>query len=83
MKPSEMFGVFVRAAGLCIVCFGLWELLGGFENVVENLRAASNGEDQTSSVTYFVDGIPAMVVGVLFFFLADGIVRLAYRHPAG
>jgi len=78
MKPFELFGVFVRAAGFLIVIYGLWELWGGVENVVENMFSTDNGE-QTSSFSYFADGVPALVAGVLIFFLADGVVRLAYR----
>jgi len=80
MKPFELFGVFVRAAGFLIVIYGLWELWGGMENVVENMFSSDNSE-QTSSFSYFADGVPALVAGVLIFFLADGVVRLAYREP--
>ena len=82
MKPFELFGVFVRAAGFLIVIYGLWELWGGVENVVENIFSTDNGE-QTSSFNYFADGVPALMAGVLIFFLADGVVRLAYRDPRG
>ena len=71
----------MRAAGFVMVIYGLWELLGGFENVIGNILAAGNGDDQTSSLNFFVDGIPAVGVGILIFFFADGIVRLAYRKP--
>lgn len=80
MKPFELFGVLVRTAGFLIVLYGMWELWGGAENVVENFLSSDNGE-QTSSFSFFADGVPALVVGVLIFFLADWIVRLAYRVP--
>ena len=80
MKPSELFGVVVRTTGFLIVIFGLWEIWGGGENVVGNLLAADSG-DQTSSFTYFADGVPALIVGILLFFGADGVVRVAYRQP--
>ena len=70
----------MRAAGFLIVIYGLWELWGGVENVVENMFASDNS-DQTSSFSFFADGVPALVAGVLIFFLADGVVRLAYRNP--
>lgn len=82
MKPFELFGVFVRAAGFLIVLYGLWELWGGVENVVENIFSTDNTE-QTSSFSYFADGVPALLAGVLIFFLADGVARLAYRDPRG
>lgn len=78
MKPSELFGAFVRAVGFLVLLFGFWELWGGFENVVENLL--SSPDDQTSSFSFFAFGIPEIVAGLLIFFLADWIVRLAYRN---
>ena len=80
MKPSELFGVFVRTVGLLIVLFGVWEVWGGFENVVENLL--SSGDDQTSSFSFFAFGIPEIVAGLLIFFLAEWVVRLGYRNGA-
>jgi hypothetical protein len=41
MKPSELFGAFVRAAGFVIVLYGLYEIWDGFENAVENLVPAN------------------------------------------
>jgi hypothetical protein len=79
MKPFELFGVFVRSAGFLIVIYGLWQLWGGVENVVENIFASDTSE-QTSSLSYFADGVPSLVAGALIFFLADGVVRLAYRN---
>jgi hypothetical protein len=84
VKPSELFGVFVRAAGFLMVIYGLWEVLSGMDNVFENILSASQGgdnNDQPSSVSYFVLGVPAVVLGAASFFLADWIVRLAYRNP--
>lgn len=77
MKPSELFGVFVRAAGFLIAIYGLWELWGGVENMVENFFA-TDSSDQTSSFSFFADGVPALIVGILIFFLADWVVHLAY-----
>ena len=84
MKPSELFGVFVRAAGFLIVIYGLWEVLSGMDNVFENILSASQGGDsgdQPSSASFFVLGVPAVFLGAGFFFLADWIVRVAYRKP--
>jgi hypothetical protein len=80
MKASELFGVFVRAAGFLIFLFGLWELWGGLENLVENALTTDTG-DQTSSFTFFADGVPSLVVGIILFFIADWVVHLAYRKP--
>ncbi len=80
MKPSELFGVFVRTAGFLIVLFGVWEIWGGFENAVENLLSSS--DEQTSSFSFFAFGIPETVVGLAIFFLADWIVRLGYRKSS-
>ena len=83
MKPSELFGVLIRFAGLVIVLYGLYEVWGGFDNVCENLIANVKGDssDQTSSFSYFMFGIPSLILGVLVFLFAGGIVRLGYRNP--
>jgi hypothetical protein len=83
MKPSELFGVFVRLAGFLIVIYGLYEIWGGLDNVAENLIAATQDDssDQPSSFSYFAYGIPALVLGAMVFFLADSITRLGYRNP--
>ena len=82
MKPCELFGVLVRFAGLVIVLYGLYEIWGGFDNVCENLISKVQGDssDQPSSFTYFMFGIPALVLGVVVFFCANLIGRLAYRN---
>lgn len=77
MKPSDLFGVLIRLAGFLIAIYGAWEIWGGMENIVENLFATDSG-DQTSSFSFFADGMPALIVGILIFFLAGWIVRLAY-----
>jgi hypothetical protein len=83
VKPSELFGVCVRVAGFLIAIYGLWELLNGADNILENILSATQGDnsDLPSSVSYFVLGIPAIFFGTASFFLADWIVRLAYRTP--
>jgi hypothetical protein len=84
MKPSELFGVFVRLAGFLIVLYGMYEIWGGLDNVAENLLAGSQDDnsDQISSLSFFAFGIPSLFVGAICFFLADWIVRLTYRNPA-
>ncbi len=81
MKPSELFGVVIRTTGFLIVLYSLYDFLGGFDNLVENLLAGGQDSESgaTSSLTYFVFGVPEFIVGVLLFFLADWIVKLAYR----
>jgi hypothetical protein len=82
MKPSELFGVCVRVIGFLVVLYGMWEFWGGIENFAENLMASGDdSSDQPSSFSYFAFGIPAMITGALCFFLADWIVRAAYRKP--
>jgi Ca2+/Na+ antiporter len=84
MKPAELFGVFVRATGFLIVLYGIWEIWGGFDNVVENILAIAQGDnsDQPSSFSYFAFGIPSALLGVLIFFAANWIVKLAYRDQS-
>ena len=60
-----------------MVIYGLWELWGGMETIVQNFFI-SDSNDQNSSFSFFADGIPAVIVGVIVFFLADWIVRLTY-----
>ena len=82
MKASELFGVVVRATGFLIIIYSLWNVWAGFDNVFENLLQASQGSDAEtpSSLSYFVFGVPGLVSGAVFFFLADWIVKLAYRN---
>jgi len=84
VKPSELFGVFVRVAGFLIVLYGMYEIWGGLDNFAENLLTAGQDEsssDQPSSFGYFAFGVPSLFVGAICFFLADWIVRLTYRNP--
>jgi hypothetical protein len=64
MNPSELFGVFVRAAGFVIVLYGLYEIWDCFENAVENLFPANQTEDgqQVSTFAFFAFGIPSLVL---------------------
>jgi hypothetical protein len=84
MKPSELFGVVVRTIGFLVILYGLWNVWGGFEIIVENILPLNgSGEgDLVSSLVYFAYGVPSVVVGVLCFFLADWIVKLAYRDSS-
>jgi hypothetical protein len=81
MKASELFGVIVRLTGFLVIIYSLWNILGGFDNFFENILQLNQGgeSDLPSTLSYFVFGVPALVFGAACFFLADGIVKLAYR----
>jgi len=83
MKVSDIFGLFVRATGFLIVIYSLWDIWGGFDNAFENLLQLNQGgdnSDSASTLSYFIFGVPGLVFGALCFFLADWIVKLAYRN---
>lgn len=84
MKPPELFGVIIRTIGFLVMLYGLYDFLGGFGSFIENLL--SGGGDSNSGpvsiLSYFIFGIPEFIVGVLCVFLADWIVRLAYRDSS-
>jgi hypothetical protein len=84
MKASDLFGVVVRTIGILIVLYSLYDFLSGFDSFLESLLSSGQEGDSgsASTVTYFVFGVPEFIVGVLCFFLADWIVRLAYRDAA-
>ena len=81
MKPSELFGVMVRLTGFLVITYGLWNVWAGFETIVESVLPLSdnNSTDLPSVFYYFAFGIPALIWGAFCFFLADWIVKLAYR----
>ena len=82
MKPSELFGVVIRTIGFLIILYALYDFLGGFDNFFENLLQSGqdNNSASASMLSYFVFGVPEFIAGVLCFFLADWIVKLAYRN---
>ena len=84
MKASELFGVVIRTIGFLVILYALYDFLGGFDSFFENLL--SGGQDSNSgsasTLSYFVFGIPEFIAGVLCFFLADWIVKLAYRDSS-
>jgi hypothetical protein len=84
MKPSELFGVVVRTIGFLVILYGLWNVWAGFENIFENILTPNEGgdADMPSSLSYFAFGVPALVLGGVCFFLADWIVKLAYRDAS-
>ena len=84
MKPSDLFGVVIRTIGFLVILYALYDFLGGFDSFFENLL--SGGQDSNSgsasTLSYFVFGIPEFILGVVCFFLADWIVKLAYRDSS-
>ncbi len=84
MKPSDLFGVVIRTVGFFVILYALYDFLGGFDNFFESLLSSSSDGDSgsTSTLSYFVFGIPEFIAGVLCFFLADWIVKLAYRDSS-
>ena len=81
MKPNELFGVLVRVIGFLVITYGLWNVWGGFEAIAEGILPLSdgNGLDLPSIFYCFAFGIPELIWGAICLFLADWIVRLAYR----
>ena len=81
MKPSDLFGVVIRSFGFLVILYSLYDFLGGFDNFVENLLSGDQegNSGSASTLSYFIFGIPEFIVGMLSFFLADWIVKLAYR----
>ena len=81
MKPADIFGVAVRSIGLLVLLYGLYDMWSGFDNFFENLLSPGNNgdSDAASTLSYFIFGVPEFIVGTLLFFLADWVVKLAYR----
>ncbi|HEX5400162.1 MAG TPA: hypothetical protein VFY06_14040 [Verrucomicrobiae bacterium] len=84
MKPPQMFGVIVRTTGLLAFLYGLYNLPGGLDSVIESLLSGGFGGDSGSApiLSHFVFGIPEFITGVLCFLLADWIVGPACRNTA-
>ena len=84
MKPSQIFGVVVRTIGFLVILLSLYDFLSGCDNFFQNLLSSEQDRDSGSgsSLTYFVFGVPEFIAGALCFFLADWIVKLAYRDSS-
>ena len=84
MKTSDLFGVVIRTIGFFVILYALYDFLGGFDSFFEDLLQSGqdNNSGSASTLSYFVFGVPEFIVGVLCFFLADWIVRLAYRDSS-
>ena len=85
MKPTELFGVIVRVTGFLVIIYSVWNVWAGVDNVFENLLQINQGGDTEtySTFSYFAFGIPGLAFGAICFFLADWIVKLAYRDASG
>ena len=84
MRPADLFGVIIRTIGLLIILYSLYDFLGGFDSFLENIISGGGGNDSNSNsvLSFFVFGVPEFIGGVLCFFLADWIVKLAYRDTS-
>jgi len=84
MKASELFGVIIRTIGFLVILYSLYDFMGGFDSFFESLLQSGqdNNSASASTLSYFVFGIPEFIAGMLCFFLADWIVRLAYRDSS-
>ena len=84
MKPSELFGVIVRTIGILVILYGLWNIWAGCETIFESILPVSEGDESglSSSLAYFAFGVPSVLLGAVCFFLADPIVKLAYRSSS-
>ena len=84
MKPPDLLGVIIRTIGLLVILYSLYDFLGGFDSFFENLLSGGSGGDANANsvLSYFVFGVPEFIVGMICFFLADWIVRLAYRDAS-
>jgi hypothetical protein len=82
MKPSELFGVIVRVTGFLVILYSLWHLWAGCETIMEGILPLDDGSESglSSVFYYFAFGIPMLAVGLVCFFLADWVVKLAYRR---
>ena len=84
MKPSGLFGVVIRTVGFLVILYSLYDIWGGFDSFFENLLSGGQegNSSSASTLTYFVFGVPGLALGAVFFFLADWIVKLAYRNAS-
>ena len=70
MKPSEVFGIFIRCVGLVLALFGLHEL---FRTVIMLLQNIS-----VFSLSPLMLGIPTLVLGVWLLRGAPWLVFFSY-----
>ena len=81
MKPSDILGLFVRLIAFVIVLWSIWDVLAGVSVLIASLQShLGSAESQYSYSSFFIIGLPALVVGLFCFFRADRIVRWTYRE---
>ena len=72
MKPSEVFGIFIRCVGLVLALVGLNALYRAVIMLVQNIAFVS--------FTPLVLGIPTLVLGVWFLRGAPWLVFFSYHQ---
>ncbi len=79
MKPSSLFGVFIRAVGFLILAYALWQIIVAVVMAVVLPEPALTGPSvHIWPWTHIMLQVLAVLFGALCFFRADCIVRLAY-----
>jgi hypothetical protein len=74
MKPPEVFGIFIRCAGLVIVFFSLSSLSQAVFMLVHNTT--------TGFLTLLLFGILALIIGVWFIRGAPWLISFSYRQDS-
>lgn len=73
LKARDIFGIIVRLAGVLLLLWGIWYLSFGIAQL-GGLPQDSRGE----MASYFVCGIPSLVMGFIFLRRAREIVHFSY-----
>jgi len=76
MKPSDICGIVIRLTGFFMSIWGLWNTWAGVEFMFSSLFQSGS----TSPFAYFWMGVPALLLGLLFFFFADWLLSVSYRR---
>lgn len=83
MKPSEIFGLFIRMVGFLVLVYGLWHVLVGIVSIPEAFfQNLSNNEhsQEVSIFECFALGVPMSGFGICCCCFADLITKLTYRN---
>jgi len=73
MKPSDIFGLIVRTLGVCLFLWSIWYFVFGLAEAV-GLVTDTPGE----KTSYFVTGVPGIIVAVVLMRCAPWFVRFSY-----